>query len=85
VVSSSKIFLVYGTDKKPVIAYSADFSKSPVWFDFVVKDSTRTVSVKSLLLLEPGNILKWQVFEDGKRPNDFAPDRGNVLTLRKQE
>lgn len=84
IIDSSQIFLVYGKERKPVISYTTDFSRSPAWFDFVVRDGTNNLSVKSLLLLQDGKVLKWQVFEDGNRPNNFAPERGNVMVLRKK-
>jgi hypothetical protein len=86
VVDSSRIFIVYGEERKPILSYQADFSKSPMWFDFVVKDSAQKVStMKSLLSLENDNTLKWQVFEDGDRPLNFTPDKGDIVILRRKK
>jgi hypothetical protein len=86
IIDSSRIFLTYGIERKPILTYYADFSKSPYWFDFVVTDSAQQVSkMKSLLLLEGNDILKWQVFEDGNRPPDFVTDRGDLVILRRKK
>jgi len=86
VVDSSRIFVIYGRQRKPILTYEADFSKSPYWFDFVVKDTAQKLSkMKSLLLLENKEDLKWQVFEDGDRPADFMPDRGDMIVLRRKK
>jgi len=84
VVDSSKLFLVYGKEKKPIISYKADFTKSPAWFDFVVQDSTKQLQMKSLLLLQNDGNLKWQVFDDAYRMNDFTPGKGDIVILRRK-
>ena len=86
IIDSSRIFVTYGNERKPILTYEADFSKSPYWFDFVVKDSAQQISkMKSLLLLEGNDVLKWQVFEDGNRPSDFVTDRGDMVILRRKK
>lgn len=86
IIDSSRIFVTYGKERKPILTYDADFSKSPCWFDFVVKDSAQQLSaMKSLLLIESNDVLKWQVFEDGKRPSDFVLDRGDIILLRRKK
>lgn len=86
IIDSSRIFVTYGKERKPILTYEADFSKSPCWFDFVVKDSGQQLStMKSLLLLEGNDVLKWQVFDDGNRPADFISDRGYTVILRRRK
>ena len=86
VIDSSRIFVTYGNERKPILSYKADFSKSPCWFDFVVKDTAQKLStMKSLILLQGNDVLKWQVFEDGNRPSDFISDRGNLVILRRRK
>jgi hypothetical protein len=86
VIDSSRIFVVYGKERKPILSYKADFSKSPTWFDFVVTDSAQKIStMKSLLFLQNGDTLKWQVFEDGDRPSDFTPGKGDIIILRRKK
>lgn len=86
IIDSSRIFVTYGTERKPILSYQADFSKSPYWFDFVVKDSAQKLStMKSLLLLESNDVLKWQVFEDGQRPSNFTTGGGDIVILRRRK
>jgi hypothetical protein len=86
VIDSSRIFITYGKERKPILSYQADFSKSPFWFDFVVKDTAQKLStMKSLLLLENNDVLKWQVFEEGDRPSNFATDKGDIVILRRKK
>jgi hypothetical protein len=85
IIDSARIFLTYGKERKPILSYRADFSKSPCWFDFVVKDSAQKLLTMKSLLLPEGDVLKWQVFEEGERPADFAANRGDVVILRKKK
>jgi hypothetical protein len=86
IIDSSRIFVTYGTERKPILSYKADFSKSPYWFDFVVKDSAQQLStMKSLLLLDGNDILKWQVFEDGDRPLNFTTNTEEIVILRRKK
>jgi len=85
IIDSSRMFVTYGKERKPILSYKADFSKSPCWFDFVVKDTAQKLStIKSLLLLE-NDILKWQVFEEGDRPSDFATEKGDIVLMRRKQ
>lgn len=86
IMDSSRIFITYGKERKPILSYQADFSKSPFWFDFVIKDTAQKFStMKSLLLLENNDVLKWQVFDDGDRPSNFTTDKGEIVILRKKK
>src|SRR5687768_8417232 len=49
VIDSSKLFIVYGDKKKAIVHYHVDFTKSPVWFNFTIKDSTETLNLKSII------------------------------------
>lgn len=85
IIDSSRIFVTYGKERRPILSYKADFSKSPCWFDFVVKDTAQQLStIKSLLFLDK-DVLKWQVFEDGDRPSDFATDKGDIVLMRRKQ
>jgi hypothetical protein len=86
VIDSSRIFVTYGKERKPILSYKADFTRLPYWFDFVVKDTAQKLStMKSLLLLQGNDILKWEVFEDGDRPSDFTADKGDIVILRRKK
>jgi len=85
VIDSARIFVTYGKERKAILSYQADFSKSPCWFDFVVKDTAQKLStIKSLLLLD-NDVLKWQVFEDGDRPTNFVADKGDIVVMRRKK
>jgi hypothetical protein len=85
-VDSSTIYVVWGTEKREVVNYKADFTKSPAWFDFTVRHNDTTIRVKSLVYLVNDDILKWQVFAGGdKRPVYFSSDRGEMLYLKRMK
>ena len=83
-IDSSRVFLVYGKDKKQISSYQADFSKSPAWFDFVISDSTEKISMKSLLLFVNDEMIQWQLFED-ERPGNFSSQKGEMVYLRRKK
>ncbi len=86
VLDSSKIFLAYGQEKKPITSFNADFSKSPVWFDFTVDDGSDNITIKSILLFINDNLLQWQVFqEDAARTAHFTEDKGEIIYLRRKK
>lgn len=80
---SSKMYLVFGGEKREIIAYEADFSKSPAGFDFTVKHNDKTIKLKSLVYLLKDDLMKWQIFESEARPAYFTLDRGETLYLKK--
>jgi hypothetical protein len=84
VVDSSHIFIVYGNEKKQVASYQADFSKSPCWFDFTIKDSSQSFKVQSLLLFVNNDLVQWQVFDDGSRPATFTSEKGDMVYMRRK-
>jgi hypothetical protein len=85
VVDSSTIFIVYGNQKKAIVDYKADFSKTPVWFDFTVKDSSGTLSLKSLIQFINDDLIKWQVFEGEAQHVRFVSDAGDMVYLRRKK
>jgi len=85
VLDSATIYIIYGSEKKEVVSFKADFTKSPAWFDFTVRHKDSTFKVKSLLYLISDDILKWQVFEGDKRPVYFSSDRGEMIYLKRMK
>jgi hypothetical protein len=83
IVDSNTIYIVYGTQKRLVTRSKADFSKSPVWLDLAVKDSSHVVTLKSLLLFVNEDLIQWQVFESDTRPAYFSTDKGDMLFLKR--
>ena len=85
VVDSSTIYLVFGTEKKRIASYKADFTKSPVWFDFVIKDESNTLQLKSLILFVNDDLIQWQVSEGDIRPANFSQTNGEMMYLRRKK
>lgn len=85
VVDSSAIYLVYGTQKKKIDSYKADFTQSPVQFNFKIKDSTETITIKSLLEFVNDDLVKWQLFEGDAMPVYFVNDSGEIMYLRRKK
>ena len=83
IVDSNTIYIVYGEQRKKVTNSRADFSKSPVWLDLAVKDSSQVVTLKSLLLFVSDDLIQWQVFDSETRPAYFSMDRGDMLFLKR--
>ena len=83
ILDSSTMVLVYNGEKKKIVDYKIDFSKSPIWFDFSTGDSTSVVTVKSLLEIMNDNMIKWQLFMDEDRTVHFSSSKGELFYLRK--
>jgi hypothetical protein len=83
IVDSNTIYVVYGEQRKLVTNSRTDFSKSPVWFDLSVKDSTQITKLKSLLVFVSEDLIQWQVFESETRPANFSMERGDMLFLKR--
>jgi len=85
VVDSTAIYLVYGTEKKKIVSFKADFTVVPARFDFTVKDSTETLNLRSLIEFINDDMIKWQLFEDDVMPVHFVNDTGEILYLRRKK
>jgi hypothetical protein len=80
-IDSSKVYISFMGEKKPVSNYDLDFSKTPYWFSFSVKDSTETIVVKSFLYFIDDNNIRWEVF----MPDDTGnPVSSEVVLLRRK-
>jgi hypothetical protein len=84
VLDSTKVFMVYNNEKK-AIECKVDFTKSPIWFDFTIKDSTGTLRMKSLLQFVNDDLIQWQVFEGDAQPVQFASNSGDMVYLRRKK
>lgn len=83
VIDSSTMVLIYDGEKRKIMEYKIDFSKSPIWFDFSTGDSSSIVKVKSLLEIMNDNMIKWQLFMDEDRTAHFSSSKGELFYLRK--
>ena len=83
IIDSSTILLSYNGEKKKIIDYKIDFTKSPIWFDFSTSDTSSVVTVKSILEILNDNMIKWQLFVDEERTPHFSSTKGEMFYLRK--
>lgn len=83
IIDSATIILIYEGERKKIMDYKIDFSKSPIWFDFSTEDTASVVSVKSLLQVINDSMIKWQLFVDENRPEHFSAAKGDLFYLRK--
>jgi hypothetical protein len=84
VVDSSTIILTYNGEKKKVLDYKIDFTKSPIWFDFSTSgDSASTIAIKSIIEILNDKMIKWQLFVDEERTPYFSSSKGELFYLRK--
>jgi len=83
IADSSNIILTYNGEKKKVLTYALDFSKSPIWFDFTVEEGDSVIKVKSILELIDKTNLKWQLFLNEERSERFSPAKGEFFYLKK--
>ena len=83
IVDSANIYLNYMGERKKIINYTADFTKTPGWFDFTVPDSSGVLHIKSLVQVFGDNTMKWQLFLDEDRTTYFTAQKGELLYLKK--
>ena len=83
IIDSSAILLSYNGEKKKIIDYKIDFTRSPIWFDFSTSDTSSVVTVKSILEILNDNMIKWQLFVDEDRTPHFSSTKGEMFYLRK--
>ncbi len=84
-LDSANIMLTYMGEKKKIIDYRIDITKTPVWFDFTVQADNEKMQLKSLISFINDDLIKWQVFTEGTRPAHFTTDGGDVLYLRRKK
>ena len=86
IIDSTDILFTYNGDERKILNYKIDFSKSPAWFDFSVKDTASSVvNVKSIMEIINDSLIKWQLFIDEDRPNHFSSDMGELFYLKKEK
>ncbi|HYC39769.1 MAG TPA: hypothetical protein VEB63_04710 [Chitinophagaceae bacterium] len=83
VVDSSNIILTHNGERKKILSFDIDFSRSPIWFDFTVPDGDSALKVNSIMELIDNTHMKWQLFLDGKRATGFNPSLGEFFYLRR--
>lgn len=85
VVDSNTIYIVHADQRRLATASLSDFSRNPILLNLAVKDASRVITLKSLLLFVNDNMLQWQVFDKESKPVSFRYDRRDMLFLKKIE
>jgi len=83
IIDSTSLVLIYMSERKIVHDFRIDYTKSPMWLDFSVKDSGAVINVKSLLEIINDSMIKWQLFIDEDRVDHFSSNKGELYYLKK--
>jgi hypothetical protein len=85
IVDSNTVFIVRGGQRKLALATLSDINKAPVTFNLTIKDSSKVVTLKGLLMLVGDNLLQWQVFDSETKPASFSSysTRKDMLFLKR--
>jgi len=83
ILDSSTIVITYGGEKKVLSGFKLDFTRSPIWFDFFVRDSSATINVKSIMEVISEDLIKWQVFMNEERAKHFTSEKGELFYLKR--
>ena len=84
ILDSSKIFISYMGEKKEVLNYKIDFSKTPYWFSLTLKDKDQTINIKSFLYFVDDNNVKWEIFLADASGNNMLDNSSEVVMLRRK-
>jgi hypothetical protein len=77
------VIVNYRGERRSISDFSMDFSKSPIWFDFTVRDSSGSMVIKSIMEIISPDLIKWQVFIDEERSPHFTAERGELFYLKR--
>ena len=85
IMDSNTVYIVRGGQRKLAVATLSDVAKAPVTFNLTIKDSSKVVTLKGLLMLVGDNLLQWQVFDSETKPASFSSHstRGDMLFLKR--
>ena len=76
---SNTVYIVRGDKRKLATATFADVRKNPASFNLTVKDSSKSITLKGLLMVVNDDMLQWQVFDTETKPVSYSYHNGNVL------
>lgn len=87
VQDSFKIYIVYQDKKKMLVNYSTDFSGNPIRFNFVIREGSSLVNIKSEMLFVNDDLVQWRFTEPDVKPVSYTTTtpRKDVLILRRLE
>lgn len=78
------VMYVAGQHIQPSL-YKADFSKNPIPLDVIIFLGGENKVVKNLVQFTDNNTLKWQVFPDGNRPENFTNGPVPAIVLKRKK
>ncbi len=84
-IDSKNIIVTIPGQPLPKGTYTIDTTKNPMWFDITIKDGNNILTMKGLLKLTSESTLKWQIFDDGKRPETFTNEKDNNTIILKRK
>jgi hypothetical protein len=85
IADSTNMYIVYGDQRKIITNPSFDFNRSPIHFNFTVKDDKQSLPMKSLLLFVNDDLLQWQIFDGEIQPVAFSSNQGDLMYLRRKK
>ena len=83
-LDSSKVFISYMGEKKQVLDYKIDFSKTPYWFSLSIKDNEQIINIKSFLYFMDDNNIKWEILLAEASGNNMMDNSSEVIMLRRK-
>ncbi|MGZ5221216.1 MAG: hypothetical protein ACXWC7_14100 [Chitinophagaceae bacterium] len=83
VVDSNTVYIVNGGERKLATVTLPNSKTNPFTLYLSVKDSSKTIVLKTLLFLVSDNIVQWQIVERATIPASFGQGKGDMLFLRR--
>jgi hypothetical protein len=83
IVDSNTVYIVRGEQRKLAYANVSDVRRNPVNFTLTVRDSSKAITLKGLLLIVNDDMLQWQVFDSETKPASFSYGKGDMLFLKR--
>lgn len=75
VIDSNTVYIVHGTQRKLASTSLSDFTHNPVSLNLTIRDSSKSITLKSLLLFVKDDMIQWQVFDSEVKPVSY---KGNL-------
>lgn len=86
IIDSNTVYIVKGNMRKLAVAKLSDINKAPASFNLTIKDSSKTVTLKGLIMLVADNLMQWQVFDSETKPVSYTSQtRGDMLFMKRIE
>jgi hypothetical protein len=83
VVDSNTVYIVNGENRKLAAVTWQNTTMNPFTLYLSVKDSSKTIVLKTLLLLVSDDMVQWQIFDSETKPASFGYNKGDMLYLKR--